>query len=84
MSILVTLGDYEYFKEYAKTIMIHPQYPDAGWKYSCPFACILYLEKTGDIDYINEQFRTIKKYTHSIETDRTGDNGIMIMKKTML
>lgn len=75
MSTLVTLGDYEYFKEYAKTIMLNPQYPDASWKYSWPFA--LYLEKTGDIDYINEKFSTIKKYTHSIETDRTGENGIM-------
>jgi len=53
------------------------QYPDAIWKFAWPYA--VYLWKTDDVEYLNDKFQTIKKYTHMISTDRTGPNGTMKM-----
>ena len=76
ISTLINMGDYENVKEYMVHILDNVQYPDARWKYSWPFA--LYLLKTGDVEYILEMFDTIKENTHYIETQRTGDGGIMM------
>ena len=46
MASLLTIGDFKYFDEYSKTILKFVQYPDAGWKFSWPYA--LYLQKTGE------------------------------------
>lgn len=75
ISTLVELGDTVGFQEYVKHILDHVQYPDARWKYSWPFA--LYLQKTGDTEYIKSVFETIKSNTHYIESERTGPNGTM-------
>lgn len=76
ISTLINMGDYENVKEYMVHILDNVQYPDARWKYSWPFA--LYLLKSGDVEYILEMFDTIKENTHYIETQRTGDGGIMM------
>ena len=72
---LLNFGDFKYFKEYAARILETPQYLDARWKYSWPYA--VYLQKTGDLDYITEQFETIKTNTHHIEAERDPKTGIM-------
>lgn len=77
MAALLTIGDFKYFDEYSKTILKNVQYPDAGWKFSWPYA--LYLQKTGDTELINERFEQIKKNTHKISCDRNADG---IMKRT--
>lgn len=75
ISTLITIGDYTNVKQYLPHILDNVQYPDARWKYSWPFA--LYLQKTGDSAYIKSMFDTIKANTHYIETERTGNGGIM-------
>lgn len=77
MAALLTIGDFKYFDEYSKTILKFVQYPDAGWKFSWPYA--LYLQKTGDTALIKERFEQIKKNTHKISSDRNADG---IMKRT--
>ncbi len=74
MASLLTVGDFKDFDEYSKTILKNVQYPDAGWKFSWPYA--LYLQKTGDTELIKERFEQIKKNTRKISEDRS-DNGIM-------
>ena len=75
LATLVELGDTADFKDYAPHILDNVQYPDARWKYAWPFA--LYLQKTGDTEYIGSVFETIKSNTHYIEAERQGPNGIM-------
>lgn len=77
MASLLTIGDFKYFDEYSKTILKFVQYPDAGWKFSWPYA--LYLQKTGDKKLIGERFEQIKANTHKIAADRDSDG---IMKRT--
>lgn len=77
MAALLTIGDFKYFAEYSKTILKNVQYPDAGWKFSWPYA--LYLQKTGDIKLVEERFEEIRKNTHKITVDRNPDG---IMKRT--
>lgn len=74
MASLLTIGDFKDFDEYSKTILKNVQYPDAGWKFSWPYA--LYLQKTGDTKLIKDRFELIKKNTHKISEDRA-DGGIM-------
>ncbi len=74
LASLVTMGDFRHFKEYAKHILMNLQYPDARWKYSWIFA--LYLQKTGDTEYLSSQLDDIKTNAHSIARDRE-DGGIM-------
>ena len=69
---MIIQGDYGKFKEYNKHVFDTPQYRDAEWKYSWPIA--LYLQKSGDIDFVREEFENIKKHVHTIESDRE-DNG---------
>ncbi len=76
---LLTIGDFKYFKEYARHILKNVQYPDARWKYSWVFA--VYLLKTGDEVYIREKFEEIRANTHRIADDRI-DGGTGIMKRT--
>lgn len=76
---LLTEGDFTYAKEYLATLPAQLQYDDAKWKYSWPYA--LYLSKTGDYDFIEEKFDTIKTNTHNVETDRI-DGGEGIIKRT--
>lgn len=77
---LLTIGDFRDFKKYAEYILKNVQYPDARWKYSWVFA--LYLQKTGDIEYIKSKFEQIKINTHYIQADRcSGGKGIM--RKTL-
>lgn len=77
MASLLTIGDFKYFDEYSKAILKFVQYPDAGWKFSWPYA--LYLQKTGDKKLIEERFEQIKANTHKISDDRDSDG---IMKRT--
>lgn len=76
---LLTEGDFTYAKEYLATLPAQLQYDDAKWKYSWPYA--LYLSKTGDYEFIEEKFDTIKTNTHNVETDRI-DGGEGIIKRT--
>ena len=77
MASLLTIGDFKYFDEYSKTILKFAQYPDAGWKFSWPYA--LYLMKTGDKKLIEERFEQIKTNTRKISSDRDSEG---IMKRT--
>ncbi|MCO5989141.1 hypothetical protein NE235_23835 [Actinoallomurus spadix] len=79
VSTLLTIGDFTYAKDYLSTLPAQLQYDDAKWKYSWPYA--LYLQRTGDKDFIRSRFATIKKNTHTIETDRI-DGGKGIIKQT--
>ncbi|MFF0341536.1 sugar-binding protein [Kribbella sp. NPDC004875] len=79
VSTLLTIGDFTYAKDYLSTLPAQLQYDDAKWKYSWPYA--LYLQRTGDKDFLRSRFETIKKNTHTIETDRI-DGGTGIMKQT--
>lgn len=65
LSTLVILGDCKDFDKYAEHILDNPQYPDTYWKYSWPYA--LYLNRTGDTEYIASVFDKIKSSTHDIE-----------------
>ncbi|MFC6354911.1 hypothetical protein [Luethyella okanaganae] len=76
---LLTIGDFTYAKDYLSTLPAQLQYDDAKWKYSWPFA--LYLQRTGDLDFIRAEFENIKTQTHKIETDRI-NGGTGIMKQT--
>ncbi|RZT16710.1 hypothetical protein EV649_4243 [Kribbella sp. VKM Ac-2569] len=79
VSTLLTIGDFTYARDYLSTLPAQLQYDDAKWKYSWPYA--LYLQRTGDKDFIRSRFETIKKNTHTIETDRI-DGGTGIIKQT--
>lgn len=75
MAGLLTLGDTN-VKPYLSALQAQLQYQDAKWKFSWPFA--MYYYRTGDIAFIQEQWSNIKANTHTIETDRTGPDGIMM------
>ncbi|HZX06209.1 sugar-binding protein [Kribbella sp.] len=79
VSTLLTIGDFTYAKDYLTSLPAQLQYDDAKWKYSWPYA--LYLQRTGDKDFVRSRFETIKKNTHTIETDRI-DGGKGIIKAT--
>lgn len=74
---LINLGDLGDAKNFIDRIQSALQYSDAKWKFSWPYA--LYLLKTGDTAYVNENFDVIKSNTHTIESERTGPDGIMKM-----
>lgn len=80
LNTLILLGDFKDIEKYSEYILKNVQYPDARWKYSWFFAS--YLQKTGNVDFINEKFEDIKFNAHSIAESRT-ENGKGIMKKTM-
>lgn len=71
---LLTMGDFRFFKEYVPHILDKVLYPDARWKYAMPFA--LYLQKTGDEEYIRSKLAEIRSNVHSIERD-TEPSGLM-------
>lgn len=71
---LVAMGDFRDFSRYVTHILDNVQYPDARWKYSCPFA--LYLMKTGDTALLRGKLPQIRENTHAIERDRA-ENGLM-------
>jgi hypothetical protein len=51
-------------------------YPDGNYKYPWPWT--VYLLKSGDIDFVRENFHVIKRIIHeSAENDMTGPGGIM-------
>lgn len=79
VSTLLTMGDYTYAKDYLSTLPAQLQYDDAKWKYSWPYA--LYLQRTGDTEFIRDNFDAIKENTHKVEIDRDMAAG-GIMKKT--
>jgi hypothetical protein len=79
VATLLTIGDFTYAQDYLATLPAQLQYDDAKWKYSWPFA--LYLQRTGDLDFIRSEFANIRTQTHKIETDRI-DGGTGIMKQT--
>ncbi|MET7279900.1 sugar-binding protein [Kribbella sp. NPDC005582] len=79
VSTLLTIGDFTYARDYLSTLPAQLQYDDAKWKYSWPYA--VYLQRTGDKDFIRSRFETIKKNTHTVETDRI-DGGKGIIKQT--
>ena len=59
VSTLFTLGDFEYAKEYIRTIPEFSNYDDAAWKSSWVYA--QYLLKTSDTAFIEEEFETISQ-----------------------
>jgi hypothetical protein len=71
---LLELGDYSNAHAYLDTLF-WKQYRDAEYKYSWPWA--VYLLKTGDSAFVRSHFENIQKSAHSIQTDRTGPNGII-------
>ncbi|MEU4192396.1 sugar-binding protein [Kribbella sp. NPDC026611] len=79
VSTLLTIGDFTYARDYLTSLPAQLQYDDAKWKYSWPYA--LYLQRTGDKDFLRSRFETIKKNTHTIEIDRI-DGGKGIIKQT--
>ncbi|NIK58981.1 sugar-binding protein [Kribbella shirazensis] len=79
VATLLTTGDFTYARDYLTSLPAQLQYDDAKWKYSWPYA--LYLQRTGDKEFIRSRFETIKKNTHTIETDRV-DGGTGIIKQT--
>lgn len=79
VATLLTMGDFTYAKDYLKTLPAQLQYDDAKWKYSWPYA--LYLQKTGDTQFIIDNFEAIKTNSHKIESDRDSSAG-GIMKRT--
>jgi hypothetical protein len=80
VATLLTIGDFTYARDYLATLPAQLQYDDAKWKYSWPYA--LYLQRTGDKAFVRQQFETIKKNTHTVETDRI-DGGKGIIKQTV-
>ncbi len=80
LNTLLLLGDFKDIEKYSEFILKNVQYPDARWKYSWFFA--LYLQKTGNADFVNEKFDEIKRNARSIAESRI-DGGKGIMKKTM-
>ncbi|MEV8376474.1 sugar-binding protein [Kribbella sp. NPDC056861] len=80
VATLLTIGDFSYARDYLATLPAQLQYDDAKWKYSWPYA--LYLQRTGDKAFVRQQFETIKKNTHTVETDRI-DGGKGIIKQTV-
>jgi hypothetical protein len=80
VATLLTIGDFTYARDYLATLPAQLQYDDAKWKYSWPYA--LYLQRTGDKSFVRSKFETIKKNTHTIETDRI-DGGTGIIKQTV-
>jgi hypothetical protein len=71
---LYELGDLANAHTYLKTLF-WSNYRDAEYTYSRPWA--IYLLKTGDTSFANTYFAKIKESAHSIETDRTGPEGII-------
>ncbi len=80
LNTLILLGDFKDTEEYSEYILKNVQYPDARWKYSWFFAS--YLQKTGNVDFVNSKFEDISRNAHSIAESRI-DGGKGIMKKTM-
>lgn len=76
---LLTIGDFTYAQDYLRTLPAQLQYDDAKWKFSWPFA--LYLQRTGDEEFVRAEFENIKTQTHKIEADRI-DGGTGIIKQT--
>lgn len=73
---LLLMGDAENgFKDYLKSLPATSHYTDGKWKFSWPFA--LYYMKTGDADFIEENFARISSLSREIGKDRTGPDGIM-------
>jgi hypothetical protein len=74
MTNLFDEGDLANAKTYLQTLFYN-QYPDALYKYSWPWA--VYLEKTGDIGYVRQNFPSIQQNAHAIAADATRPGGIM-------
>lgn len=74
LNTLLLLGDFKDVEKYSEYILKNVQYPDARWKYSWFFA--VYLQKTGRIDFVRNNFNEIKNNAHSIAECRV-KNGIM-------
>lgn len=77
IGILITLLTQGYFKDakiFLSNLKSRIQYDDAKWKYSWPFA--LYYLKTGDRDFLIENFDKMKSFAHETEGD-IGDKGII-------
>ena len=77
IGMLVSLfeqGDLSNAKAYLAT-MVDNQYPDAGYKWSWPWA--VYLQKTGDTQHVLANFAGIKDKAHAITAAQTGPGGTM-------
>lgn len=79
LNSLFVLGDFQDAHALLGTaqqyIFAGSTFRDALWKFSLPWAT--YLEKTGDLDFVKQNFASIKSRTHEITADRTGPGGIM-------
>ena len=76
LNTLILLGDRKDIEKYSAFILKNVQYPDARWKYSWFF--VLYLQKTGNADFVRRNFGEIKANAHSIASAReSGGSGIM-------
>jgi len=90
MANLFTQGDFEdahaLLLEARNVVGSEPEYIDAVWTYSWPWA--IYLLKTGDLSFVKANFAapgpqgaanqpSIEQTAHQIAHDRTGPNGII-------
>ena len=78
LNTLLLLGDFRDVEKYSDFILKNVQYPDARWKYSWFFA--LYLQKTGNIDFVRSNFENIKSNALDIISSISKDG---IMKETI-
>jgi hypothetical protein len=77
LTTLFSLGDFTNAKPLLSSLQAQTQYKDARYKNSWVWA--LYLLKTGDTAFVQDNFAAIQANTHQIEADRTGPDGIMGM-----
>jgi hypothetical protein len=78
LGILVTLlvvGDYDNARNFLNRMSASIQYDDARFKYAWPFA--LYLLKTGDSQFITDNWSNIQSHAHETVDARTGPGGII-------
>ncbi|MEU2655769.1 hypothetical protein ABZ615_10605 [Streptomyces sp. NPDC007325] len=70
-------GELSQAKKYLASIgrLVNDNQPDGRYKHSWPWA--VYLLKSGDKDFVRDNFARIKEYAHYIEENRTGPDGIM-------
>jgi hypothetical protein len=75
LTSLFSLGDFAYAKPLHSSLQAHTQFEDARYKNSWVWA--LYLLKTGDTAFVQDNFAAIQATTHQFEADRTGSGGIL-------
>ncbi|GCE11621.1 hypothetical protein [Tengunoibacter tsumagoiensis] len=76
----IAIGDYLHAQSFLKTLHC-ACYADFNYKYAWPWA--EYLMKTGDAEFVRQNFALIQNATHSIESSRTGPGKTMHSSNTI-